>query len=307
LAWCGHFHEKARRPFFPTAYLSFLGLFWMTAPLAWLYAVPYERFLPPLEATRANLLTLGVVSVWRVALMVRVLVVIFGYRVWAAFGVVMLFGDTVTLIAVHSLPFPLLGLMGGVRPPDLDQLLIDTACCVLQLGCVSSFVWVLMAVFGWIESRLHWQVPVGPAATPDPSLPLCGLALASIGVWAFVLPYTQPEQQLRFRVENCYREGRYADLLAEMSQHERAEFPPHWEPPPAKLLTMLQPQDVRGILQVCNQLDAQPTATWVRESYIRKLLDLSVYRIAPQLEKEVENTLNRLARQVQERQDKDQP
>src|SRR4051794_11153260 len=34
----------------PGRYLSFLGLFWMTAPLAWLYAVPYERFLPPVEA-----------------------------------------------------------------------------------------------------------------------------------------------------------------------------------------------------------------------------------------------------------------
>src|SRR5206468_2426101 len=41
-------------------YLYFLGLFWMTAPLAWLYAIPYERFLSPVGAVQANLLTLGV-------------------------------------------------------------------------------------------------------------------------------------------------------------------------------------------------------------------------------------------------------
>ncbi|MFI5402219.1 MAG: hypothetical protein ACHQ1G_04720, partial [Planctomycetota bacterium] len=61
------------------AFRVFLSLFWMTAPMAWLYAVPYERFLSPADAMAANLLTLGLVSVWRVALMVRVLVVLMGY------------------------------------------------------------------------------------------------------------------------------------------------------------------------------------------------------------------------------------
>ena len=47
-----HSHE----PSFFRCYAAFLGLFWLTAPLAWLYAIPYERFLPPLVrfATRDN-------------------------------------------------------------------------------------------------------------------------------------------------------------------------------------------------------------------------------------------------------------
>ncbi len=56
--------EQRRRPRFLDAYLSFLGLFWMTAPLAWAYAVPYERFLSPVDAAEANLWTLGLVSLW---------------------------------------------------------------------------------------------------------------------------------------------------------------------------------------------------------------------------------------------------
>ncbi len=44
------------------AYFSFLALYWMTAPLAWLYAIPYERFLSPLGATKANVWTLALVS-----------------------------------------------------------------------------------------------------------------------------------------------------------------------------------------------------------------------------------------------------
>src|SRR5262245_8431110 len=44
------------------AYRAILQLFWMTAPLAWLYAIPFERFLSPGDATRANLYLLGLVA-----------------------------------------------------------------------------------------------------------------------------------------------------------------------------------------------------------------------------------------------------
>ena len=47
-------------------YCSFLGLYWMTAPLsAWFYAIPVERFLSAIDASNANLVLLGIVSVWR--------------------------------------------------------------------------------------------------------------------------------------------------------------------------------------------------------------------------------------------------
>ena len=62
---------------------SFLGLFWMTAPLAWAYAVPYERLLSPWQATAFNLATLALVALWRVVLMVRVVKVVLNYS-WAA-------------------------------------------------------------------------------------------------------------------------------------------------------------------------------------------------------------------------------
>src|SRR5687768_5420597 len=39
--------EDVEGPPVLSAYRSFLGLFWMPAPLAWLYAVPYEHFLDP--------------------------------------------------------------------------------------------------------------------------------------------------------------------------------------------------------------------------------------------------------------------
>src|SRR5439155_26698401 len=92
------------RPSFFAGYRSFLTLFWMTAPLAWLYAVPYERFLDPLDAVRMNLFTLGLVSLWRVVLMVRVARVIFGYSRATAPFLVLLFADVVALLALCFLP-----------------------------------------------------------------------------------------------------------------------------------------------------------------------------------------------------------
>jgi len=37
------------------AYVTFLKLYWMTAPMAWLYAIPFERWMGVMDAAVANL------------------------------------------------------------------------------------------------------------------------------------------------------------------------------------------------------------------------------------------------------------
>lgn len=61
-----------------SSFPSFLGVYWMTAPLAWLYAIPVETFLSEYDATVVNLLLLLAVAAWRVALMVRATAVVLG-------------------------------------------------------------------------------------------------------------------------------------------------------------------------------------------------------------------------------------
>ncbi|MEZ6235373.1 MAG: hypothetical protein R3B68_14395 [Phycisphaerales bacterium] len=72
-------------------YLAFLGVFWLTAPMAWLYGVPYERWMSERDAVDANVLTLAFVSAWRVALSARVLSLLFGMRGWSAIVATLLF------------------------------------------------------------------------------------------------------------------------------------------------------------------------------------------------------------------------
>jgi hypothetical protein len=62
---------------FRRKYWMFIGLFWMTAPVAWLYGIPVERFMDVRGAAVSNLWLLCVVSVWRVALLARVMSVIY--------------------------------------------------------------------------------------------------------------------------------------------------------------------------------------------------------------------------------------
>src|SRR5580700_1618571 len=50
--------RNATRPTFASGYRSFLSLFWMTSPLAWLYAIPYDRMFDVELATRLHLWTL---------------------------------------------------------------------------------------------------------------------------------------------------------------------------------------------------------------------------------------------------------
>ncbi len=126
--------RMANRPRFWSGFRVFVSLFWMTAPLAWLYAIPYERFLGSYEAALANLSTLGVVSIWRVLLITRVVSVLMNVRIWTAFFPVMLFADVVALVGVMASPVPIVRIMGGVRYSPADELLQGVMSWVSCLG-----------------------------------------------------------------------------------------------------------------------------------------------------------------------------
>lgn len=139
------------------AYRRFLGLFWFTAPMAWLYAIPFHRFLGPTGATAADLLTLGAVSLWRVALMARVLVVLMGYRPLHAFAVVMAFADVVVLVAMFFVPVPLIEFMSGAQRTESERLLQSVASTVCTVGVLSLPVWIVAAARPLRRKAGAWQ------------------------------------------------------------------------------------------------------------------------------------------------------
>jgi hypothetical protein len=267
LVACGTvFLRKEGRPPLLDAYRSFLTLFWMTAPLAWLYAIPYERFLEPGDATRANLWTLALVAAWRVALMTRVVSVLTGRKWYTSLFLVMLFADGVALLAVYYMPKPVISFMGGVRLTESEEVVQGASLLIGCLGIVSLPVWGLGAIYAWSAETPAWNAPTGPERSPRTSWGIWALAALSILIWLPILPFTQKEQWLRFQVERDLKAGRIAEALDRMSAHTPEEFPPQWDPPPRVGVQEMKP----GILDVMEVILTREVAPWVRERYVAK-------------------------------------
>src|SRR6266478_2275081 len=220
---------------FMQLYLAMLGLFWMTAPLAWIYAIPFERFMTPVEAMRANLWCLAVVSLWRVLLMIQVIHVLTGCGWFTALAVVMFFADVVAFVAgvLIPMPIPLFLYMGGVRITPEMAFVRHVKADLLFWGGSSLPVWIIGYVVA--VARAKGNLPVASlnlSVATSKNTGLWILAVASLAIWLPILPFTQREQLLKTQVENAMEEGRVADALTAMSAHRQDEFPPHWEPPP---------------------------------------------------------------------------
>jgi hypothetical protein len=251
---------------FWSSYRSFLSLFWMTAPLAWLYAIPYERFLTPLGALEANLWTLGLVAGWRVVLIIRVASVLTGASIVASTFLVMLVADAEALIALYYTPLPIIRVMGGVRYSPSEQLLLDTAIAVGVLAVLSLPIW-LIGTATVCSSNHSWKVPNPEQGAATPSgRGLFYLACASVAIWALFLPSTQQEQLLRSEVERDFKEGRIASALATMSAHAPGDFPPQWEPPPRLAYGARTP----NVLEVMEEIVRHSVAPWVHEIYVQR-------------------------------------
>jgi len=257
-------------PLWP-AYRSFLGLFWLTAPLAWLYAIPYERFLSPVDSIKANLWTLGVVSAWRVFLMIRVM------GVWMRFGwqslfLVLLIADVEALIALTVVPRPIVGLMSGVRLTPAEELIANTTRLVQGITCLSlPFLCLFVLVAVW-EEKAPWPSIDETSIDKDRSWKLIAAAVCSVFAWFFILPFTQPEQLRRHEVERAFRQGRISDGLAEMSAHQPADYPPYWDPPPHPAWGGHRDPDSHPKLgEIYEAIAIEPPAAWVRAIYYGKL------------------------------------
>ncbi len=250
------------------AYLTFLSLYWMTAPLAWLYGIPYERMLSPLGATIANLRTLALVSVWRVALMIRVVSVVFDMPIRAALALVMLVVDVAALTALYLVPLPVIHIMGGISPEQ--HALAWSALLVTVLCWLTLPLWIGLAAAAYAHGRTPaWRVP---STRERPASVKAALAFAALSVlgWALPLPFTQPEQILAHRVEQAYRISGPAAALTLMSIHRRIDFPPDWQPPPRKFPG--EPP-IGEVLDMLEALANGPRPDWIADLYARSFQD----------------------------------
>ncbi|MFN7878095.1 MAG: hypothetical protein ACK5PB_22450 [Pirellula sp.] len=217
-----------------TTFGAILNAYWMTAPLAWLYAIPVERFLGEVDAVRANLALLGLVSIWRVALMIRSLSILYACRYWEALMPIMVFSLILGYVAIQMLPVPLFVVMGGVRIPESEQIIVDTRLQITLCAVLSAPAWIIGFIINWfIKKRWVWSLESHSEQIPHRVSPSAyAVGIVSLLVWLPVLPWTQAEQFQRWYIEDIFKRGDYREVAEWSRQVKVEDLPPHWIPPP---------------------------------------------------------------------------
>lgn len=225
LAW-SRIREVA---FFP-GWRAFLTLVWMTAPMAWLYAIPYERFLSPVDAAKANIATLFVVAIWRVLLLARAGWVLLGTPAWFQFSVTTTVSAAAMGIGLMFRSLELVGMMGGIQLTEEERVVHHATLAAMGV-CQLTFLFgaavaLTTTLRPWSDEHSASRLNGGKCSRFAWLLPVVVTAM-----FTCVMPSTQAEQRSRTKFELLFWETDYRAALALLEEPERT-FPPGWVPPP---------------------------------------------------------------------------
>lgn len=251
-------------------YLSFMCVYWMTAPCAWLYAIPVESFTDLVTATRWNIAFLAIVSVWRVFLVTRALVVLTGAGALTSLTAV-LFPASAFMCAASLLKgISLVGIMGGVRLPPHTELLVtasNTLCYLSFWTGVLLLLCMCVAVASGLRGVAERPLPWRTEQVPRRALMVAG-ACVVVGLIA-VVP-VQVKVQRNHRLETLIEGENYRAAIDYASGFERRDFSGiHYLPPDPFLLGSGNRHHYQGLLA---EIDGSEPA-WLREVWLDQFAD----------------------------------
>jgi hypothetical protein len=260
--------KKLSRPSFAGGLVPFLALFWLTSPMAWLYAIPYEHMMPAESAIRFNAWTLAGVSLWRVALIAQVMSVLWGFSWWVALGPVLFFSNVVVLIGVFTMPVPLVDFMGGLQHANpMDSAIASMHLVVRVLGVMALPATIAIAIVSLNFLSGGWTL-AEPSSESQRWVPSAGVIAMLIGVAlaaGLLLASFQPDQARRHEATRLLRED-FAEGFAYMSRFERTDFPPIWDPPPRLGYRETTP----SVDAIRAELAKDQGAPWARAIFLEK-------------------------------------
>ena len=292
--WCARLRMAAPGEPKPTedgGWLSFMGLFWMTAPVAWLYAIPVERFLDSIAATHANVALLALVSSWRVLLMARVLQVttkapFLMALCWVLFAasvevlVLFVFGDGFSSVIMAS--------MGGMRNSPEQEIMrhatsntFGAAFCIAPVALMMSIAWrpdeLLQPLPRPVTDRMRWG----------------GLAVAAV-VWVALAVIPQRELANTVAVERLMAAERAREALDFMAAHQPADFAPARPLPPRPFKWTVFTE-----LPMCFGAVQASDPAWVRALLLSKL-DAMMSHMGPRWSRSAANAAQHRGEQVED-------
>ncbi|MBL9149706.1 MAG: hypothetical protein JNM94_13535 [Phycisphaerae bacterium] len=219
-------HED--RPPFAASGRAFLALYWWTAPLAWIYAIPVERWADISTSVGANMWMLFLVSVWRVALMVRVLSVLLGTNVAPTAAILLFLADVIALVAIAIAPVPVFLVMGGIDVTNPDAVL-SANLFGLQILLVLALLPLVVAAIGGVVC-LRRAGPLLELRAGRVPATVWTIAVGAVAAFLLLSTWTQPALRrataLNERSLAADAEG-FAALARTLTPDD---LPPHWTP-----------------------------------------------------------------------------
>ncbi len=214
------------------AFVVFLTGYWLTAPLAWLYAIPIEEFADEITAMRFNLTLLSIVSVWRVLLFARVVSIQFRISYLVSLCSLLVPCMAVAFVGMFSAMLDLVGVMGGVRLTQTQEIMKNFQEGVLSTISTAFVPVVILAVVAIIIGRRKtWQHRSTPTSDPL-ARALWGVPLlASIG-FGVAMIFFQPALIMAARIDQLLQSDRIDEAIGLMSQGTAKDLPAAWDPPP---------------------------------------------------------------------------
>jgi hypothetical protein len=253
-------------PWGPKSFLIFLGLFWLTAPLAWIYGVPYETYFDQVTAARYNIYSLLLVALWRVFIMVRVLHILFGMHHLTAAIIILFFGDGVLFIASNWWEQPVIGIMGGLRLDGAEAILAQAKFTgqILSLLALFPLGFAWLSLYGFRSTKWLFVVSGNPISLK----PLVALGSLVCCFWVICLFWTQPAQQRRWQIEHTFKHGQITDAIKLLDAYYPDHLPPLWDPPPRFSYNSKKPEPLFVLAAIADR----PADNPIRMIYENKLL-----------------------------------
>ncbi|MEM7393206.1 MAG: hypothetical protein AAF492_12750 [Verrucomicrobiota bacterium] len=258
--------DTGERFAFWKSWWSFLGLFWMTAPLAWLYALPVEWFLDSVTAVKVNLLLLGIVATWRVVLFARVLSVLLQQPLRFLLFNTLFGGSVIAIFAILYMPVSLVGFMGGMIHSPETEVIIKVTGSAWGLAWMIALFTSVATVFSIVIARRKELHPF-PLRREPGRLPLGAMAIIAIAAAGILIP-AQRVLARNIEIEALYKAKDYRGHLDALIAHGPSAFAPtrHIPPDPYRIYRAKPVFDLFHALE-----DSDPA--WVRD---RVFFDLGI-------------------------------
>ena len=243
-------------------YVSFLCLYWMTAPCAWIYGIPVESFTSLIIATQWNIAFLAVVSSWRVFLITRALTILTQASPMACLLAVLLPASAIMFVASFFKGLSLIGIMGGVRLPPHTQLLHDAAQFTLSASLFLTLITFFVAISAIrLLDRAQKPLPWRKEKMPTKAVLLSVIYLM---IWAAASYPTQIKVQRNHQLETLLNHRKFEKAIQYASQFKKEDFSTiHYLPPDP------YGRNTHSYYQLLSKFDGSEPK-WLRDTWIKQ-------------------------------------